>query len=94
MRDPRRLSSTAKWTVSGTAVAVAIAAFLLSLGFGRTNVRQAADSLASVGSAMIGLLSLVVAVYFGVKAPAVAEEAEHLRAAAEVLRHRVRRQWM
>ncbi|RZT77911.1 NACHT domain-containing protein [Micromonospora violae] len=94
MRIPGRLSVSAKWTVCGVAVAVALTAFLLSLGFGRTNVRDAADSLASVASAIVGLLSLVVAIYFGVRAQtSTGTPTDRLTAAADVLRHRVRRQW-
>jgi hypothetical protein len=91
---PRRLSATAKWTICGVAAAAALTAFLLSLGFGRTNVRDAADSLASVGSAIAGFLSLVVAIYFGVRAQTSAgTPVDRMTAAADVLRHRVRRQW-
>ncbi|MFG1994359.1 NACHT domain-containing protein [Actinoplanes sp. NPDC048988] len=94
MGIPRRVSVTAKWTICGVAVAVSLAAFLLSLGFGPANVRAATDALASAGSAVVGFLSLVVAIYFGVRAQtSAAAPADRLTAAADVLRHRVRRQW-
>ncbi len=73
---------------------MALTALLLSLGFARTNVRDAADSLASVAAAIVGVLSLVVAIYFGARAQSSAvTPADRLTTAADVLRHRVRRQW-